>query len=99
MHEKVYVCKWKTNDDRFQNYFGKMESEISSNKDVQSTEKVKVLGWKYVTTSDKVIYSLNDLTESFKVFQTKQNILKFDNKVLRSAWVQTTYCCFFSIEF
>ena len=44
MHEKVYVCKWKTNDDRFQNYFGKMESEISSNKDVQSIEKVKVLG-------------------------------------------------------
>ena len=52
-----------------------------------------------MTTSDKVIYSLNDLTESFKVFQTKQNIFKFDNKVLRSAWVQPTYCCFFPSNF
>ena len=38
-----------------------------------------------MTTPDKFIYSLNDLTESFKVSQTKQNIFKLDKKVLRSA--------------
>ena len=70
------VPKWKTNNSDFQNYFNKKEKQFSSTSEIQANNKVKVLGIIWVTKSDRLIFSFENLIESFnKIIPTNRNIL------------------------
>ena len=70
------VRKWKTNSLELQNYIDKMERSISASSDTQNSDKTKVLGIAWDTINDYLVYSFEDLVESFKsVLPTKRSIL------------------------
>ena len=70
------VRKWKTNSLELQNYIDKMERSISPSSDTQNSDKTKVLGIAWDTINDYLVYSFEDLVESFKsVLPTKRSIL------------------------
>ena len=59
-----------------QNYIDKMEKSISPSSEIQNSDKTKVLGIEWDTSNDYLIYSFEDLVESFKsVVPTKRSIL------------------------
>ena len=60
------VRKWKTNSLELQNYIDKMERSISPSSDTQNSDKTKVLGIAWDTINDYLVYSFEDLVESFK---------------------------------
>ena len=70
------VRKWKTNSLELQNYIDKMERSISPSSDIKKNDKTKVLGIEWDIINDYLIYSFEDLVESFKsVLPTKRSIL------------------------
>ena len=70
------VRKWKTNSLELQNYIDKMERSISPSSEIQNKDKTKMSGIKWDTINDYLIYSFEDLVESFKsVLPTKRSIL------------------------
>ena len=59
-----------------QNYIDKMERSISSSSVIQNNDKTKVSAVEWDTTNGYLIYSFEDLVESFKsVLPTKRSIL------------------------
>ena len=59
-----------------QNHIDKMERSISPSSEIQNKDKTKMLGIKWGTINDYLIYSFEDLVESFKsVLPTKRSIL------------------------
>ena len=69
------VRNWKTNGGMLQNYFDKMEPEISPNIHVQNIENTKFSSLVQRAASEQFILSFDDLVEIYKVFPTKGNIL------------------------
>ena len=70
------VRKWKTNSLELQNYIDKMQRSISPSSEIQNKDKTKMSGIKWDTINDYLIYSFEDLVESFKsVLPTKRSIL------------------------
>ena len=70
------VRKWKTNNPHLQNYFHKTENQFSPTSEIQGNDKVKVLGIVWDTKSDHLVFSFENLIESFnKIIPTKRNIL------------------------
>ena len=59
------VRKWKTNSLELQNYIDKMEKSISPSLEIQNNDKTKVLGIEWDTINNYLIYSFEDLVESF----------------------------------
>ena len=59
-----------------QNYIDKLERSISPSSEIQTNVKTKALGIEWDTINDYLIYSFEDLVESFKsVLLTKRSIL------------------------
>ena len=59
-----------------QNYIDKLERSISPSSEIQTNVKTKVLGIEWDTINDYLIYSFEDLVESFKsVLLRKRSIL------------------------
>ena len=59
-----------------QNYIDKMEKTISPSSEIQNNDKTKELGIEWDTINDYLIYSFEDLIESFKsVLPAKRSIL------------------------
>ena len=59
-----------------QNYIDQLERSISPSSEIQTNVKTKVLGIEWDTINDYLIYSFEDLVESFKsVLLTKRSIL------------------------
>ena len=53
-----------------------MEKSISASSEIRSNDKTKVLGIEWDSINDYLIYSFEDLVESFKnVFPAKRSIL------------------------
>ena len=70
------VRKCKTNSLELQNYIDKMQRSISPSSEIQNKDKTKMSGIKWNTINDYLIYSFEDLVESFKsVLPTKRSIL------------------------
>ena len=70
------VLKWKTNNPHLQNYFNKVENQFSPTSEIQANDKVKVLGVVWDTKSDHLVFSFENLIESFNhIIPTKRNIL------------------------
>ena len=70
------IRKWKTNIPHFQNYFNNMENQFSPTSEIQANDKVKVLEIVRDTKSDHLVFSFENLIESFnKIIPTKRNIL------------------------
>ena len=55
------VRKWKTNSLELQNYFDKMDKSISASSEIQNNDKIKVLGIRWDTINDHLIFSFEDL--------------------------------------
>ena len=59
-----------------QNYFNKVENQFSPTSEIQANDKVKVLGVVWDTKSDHLVFSFENLIESFNhIIPTKRNIL------------------------
>ena len=70
------VRKWKTNNPDLQNYFNRKENQFSPASEIQTNDKVKVLGIVWDTKSDHLVFSFENLIESFNnIIPTKRNIL------------------------
>ena len=70
------VRKWKSNKLDLQNYFNKLENQFSPTSEIQANDKVKVLEIVRDTKSDHLVFSFENLIESFnKIIPTKRNIL------------------------
>ena len=59
------IRKLKTNSLLLQNYLDKMEKSISPSLEIQNNDKTKVLGIEWDTINNYLIYSFEDLVESF----------------------------------
>ena len=70
------VRKWKSNKLDLQNYFNKLENQFSPTSEIQANDKVKVLEKVRDTKSDHLVFSFENLIESFnKIIPIKRNIL------------------------
>ena len=70
------VRKWKTNNPDLQNYFNKKENQFSPASEIQANDKVKVLGIVWDPKSGLLVFSFENLIESFNnIIPTKRNIL------------------------
>ena len=70
------VRKWKTNNPDLQNYFNKKENQFSPASEIQANDKVKVLVIVWDTKSDHLVFSFENLIESFnKIIPIKRKIL------------------------
>ena len=70
------VRKWKTNNPDLQNYFNKMGNQFSPASEIQANVKVKVLVIVWDTKSDHLVFSFENLIESFnKIIPIKRKIL------------------------
>ena len=69
------VRKWKTNNPDLQNYFNKKENQFSPASEIQANDKVEVAGIVWYTKSDHLVFSFENLIESFNnIVPTKRNI-------------------------
>ena len=58
-----------------QNYFNRKENQFSPASEIQTNDKVKVLGIVWDTKNDHLVFSFENLVESFnKIISTKRNI-------------------------
>ena len=70
------IRKWKTNIPHLQNCFNNMENQFSPTSKIQANDKVKVLEIVWYAKSDHLLFSFENLIESFnKIIPTKRNIL------------------------
>ena len=59
-----------------QNYFNRKENQFSPASEIQTNDKVKVLGIVWDTKSDHLVFSFENLIETFNnIIPTKRNIL------------------------
>ena len=65
-----------------QNYFNRKENQFSPASEIQTNDKVKVLGIVWDTKSDHLVFSFENLIESFNnLIPTKRNILSLIAKI------------------
>ena len=65
-----------------QNYFNRKENQFSPASEIQTNDKVKVLGIVWDTKSDHLVFSFENLIESFNnIIPTKRNILSLIAKL------------------
>ena len=58
-----------------QNYFNRKENQFSPASEIQTNDKVKVLGIVWDAKNDHLVFSFENLVESFnKIISTKRNI-------------------------
>ena len=75
------VRKWKTNNHDLQNDFNKMENQFLPTSEIQANDKIKVLGIVWDTKSDYLVFSFENLIESFNnTIPTKRSILSLTAK-------------------
>ena len=73
------VLKWKNSNPDLQNYFNKMENQFSPTSEIQGNNKVKVLEIVWDTKSDHLVFSFENLIESFNhIIPTKTQNIDFN---------------------
>ena len=71
----------KTNNPDLQNYFNKSENQFSPASEIQANNKVKVLGIVWDTKSHRLVFSFENLIESFNnIIPAKRNTLSLIDK-------------------
>ena len=77
----VFINEKSINKPDLQNYLNKMENQFSSASEIEANDKVKVLGIAWNKKSDHLVFSFDNLIESFNgIIPTKRNILSLITK-------------------